>query len=120
MTQLFLDDAGQRALPVLSPLQQGVGTRVDSRESDRVTRGDERARFNDVIELDRRIDAEEDDLVFEPRTYRRPSDFTPPDQGFTDPPPERFSFDRDVVANIYAANESGAATPVGSTLDLVA
>lgn len=115
MTQLFLDDAGQRALPIIPPFQQGLGTRADTR----VTREDVQTRFNDVVELDRQIGAEEA-RVFEPLYRRLPSDYLPPPPPFDNGPVSGFSFDRDVAANIYATNEGGGDLEPGGRFDLVA
>ncbi|MDJ0840500.1 MAG: hypothetical protein QNK37_28575 [Acidobacteriota bacterium] len=133
MTQFYTDDTGQRFLPVLSPFQQGPGIGsfgADRRRNIGVDIEEEPLEFQDVIELDREIGGfRTRDSEFSPREFQenligfgRDPFFNGSNPGGFSASNGNFSVDRDVVANIYAANEAISAAPInpGGNLNLVA
>jgi len=123
VTQLFLENNGERYLPVINPLPVGIDSRVPDAFEEERRRLREQIGERDVIELDRRIDDRDGSVRFTQRRDDNPSPFfdtslPPGGFGFGS---GSFSLERDVVANIYAANEASAGGAIpGGRLDLVA
>lgn len=117
MSQFLAEDPG-RFLPILSPSGRfGPSQTRDLDDADILKQG-----AQDVVELGRDFqDVIDVELTEDDRndSQGRPRSFTPPT--FVGAPNNTFNIERDVVINIYAANQASGGPPnPGGNLDLVA